>query len=583
MTAFPQIKGHAVHARFLGTYFAPQRRWIVQLTLLVLGSIALQLAAPWIFGRFVDAARSGGTTAELARFGLDFIGVTLVLQLLNVLTGILASRMGWQATNALRLDLTAHCLGLGQDFHKRHTPGELIERVDGDAGILSAFFSRLAVDLFGNALLLLGVTLLLLRLDWRIGLSAALFAALSLWVLSRVRQLSRSAWSGVRDVTTRTFGLIGEALSGIEDLRANGAIPYVMRRFFALLREWRPLQQRALLTFGAAWALPLLVFACGDAMAFVLSARLHATGTLTLGAASTVFFYIALMARPIDAIRVQLQNLQRVDASLTRVETLMAERPTLLDAGRQPMPDGPLSVAFDDVTFSYDTQPVIQGMSVQIGAGRTVGLLGRTGSGKTTVSRLLFRLYDPQTGEIRLGGVPVRDLPLELLRSRIGLVTQDVQLFTASVRDNLSFFDPGVSDDRLWEALETAGMAGWCHQLPDGLDALLHPSALSSGEAQLLALARLALKDPHLIILDEASSRLDRATETALDRSLAQVLAGRTAIIIAHRLATVARVDDILILSEGRVREFGPRLLLEADPNSQFSALLRAGLEEVLA
>ena len=406
---------------------------------------------------------------------------------------------------------------------------------------------------------------------------------IALWVLSRVRQLSRSAWSGVRDVTTRTFGLIGEALSGIEDLRANGAIPYVMRRFFALLREWRPLQQRAMLTFGAAWALPLLVFACGDAMAFVLSARLHATGALTLGAASTVFFYIALMARPIDAIRMQLQNLQRVDASLTRVETLMGEHSSLLDDGRQPLPDGPLSVQFEEVTFGYDAQPVIRNMSFQIGAGRTVGLLGRTGSGKTTLSRLLFRLYDPQAGQIRLGSVAVQDIPLETLRSRIGLVTQDVQLFSASVRDNLSFFDPGVSDDRLWEALETAGMAEWCRQLPDGLNSSLQPSSLSSGEAQLLALARLALKDPQLIILDEASSRLDRATETALDRSMSRVLAGRTAIIIAHRLATMAQVDDILILSEGQVSEFGPRKALQADPNSQFSALLRAGLEEVLA
>ena len=406
---------------------------------------------------------------------------------------------------------------------------------------------------------------------------------IALWVLSRVRQLSRSAWSGVRDVTTRTFGLIGEALSGIEDLRANGAIPYVMRRFFALLREWRPLQQRAMLTFGAAWALPLLVFACGDAMAFVLSVRLHATGALTLGAASTVFFYIALMARPIDAIRMQLQNLQRVDASLTRVETLMGEHSSLLDDGRQPLPDGPLSVQFEEVTFGYDAQPVIRNMSFQIGAGRTVGLLGRTGSGKTTLSRLLFRLYDPQAGQIRLGSVAVQDIPLETLRSRIGLVTQDVQLFSASVRDNLSFFDPGVSDDRLWEALETAGMAEWCRQLPDGLNSSLQPSSLSSGEAQLLALARLALKDPQLIILDEASSRLDRATETALDRSMSRVLAGRTAIIIAHRLATMAQVDDILILSEGQVSEFGPRKALQADPNSQFSALLRAGLEEVLA
>ncbi|WP_407572922.1 ABC transporter ATP-binding protein [Deinococcus altitudinis] len=572
------------HLHFLGRYLALERGKATLLSVLILGSIALQLAAPWIFGQFVDAARAGGNVRTLTGFGVKFIVITVLLQGLNVLTGVISSRVGWRTTNRLRLDLTEHCLGLDQEFHKRHTSGELIERIDGDAGLLAAFFSRLTVDLLGNALLLLGVVLVLLRLDWRVGLSGAVFAALALWSLTVIRARSRSAWSGVRDVTTRTFGLVGEALSGIEDLRANGGVPYLMNRFFALLREWRPLQIRSMMTFAAAWSAPLLIFACGDAMAFLLAARLHAQGSLSLGGASTVFFYVALMARPIDQIRVQLQNLQRVDASLTRVGALLEERSALEDHGRQSVPAGPPAVSFERVTYRYDAEgpAAINGLTLELRAGRTVGVLGRTGSGKTTLTRLLFRFCDPQSGEVRLGGVPLRELSLTTLRSSVGLVTQDVQLLSASVRDNLTFYDPSVAEEHLWTALSNVGLSEWCRALPGQLDEPLRPSALSAGEAQLLALARLSLQDPQLVILDEASSRLDRATEARLDRALRQLLAGRTALVIAHRLATVSQVDDILVLSGGQVAEFGARTVLERDPDSHYSALRRAGLEGVL-
>jgi ABC-type multidrug transport system fused ATPase/permease subunit len=202
--------------------------------------------------------------------------------------------------------------------------------------------------------------------------------------------------------------------------------------------------------------------------------------------------------------------------------------------------------------------------------------LGRTGSGKTTIARLLFRWYDPQEGEVRLDGVDLRRAQIEPLRARIGLVTQDVQLFQASLRDNLSFFDPDVSDETLAATLEALGLAEWLARLPQGLDAPLSPGSLSAGEAQLVALARVTLKDPDLVILDEASSRLDPATEALLGRALDRLLHGRSAVIIAHRLQTVERADDILILEGGRAIEHGPRRELAADPDSRFSRLLRA-------
>jgi len=221
-------------------------------------------------------------------------------------------------------------------------------------------------------------------------------------------------------------------------------------------------------------------------------------------------------------------------------------------------------------------------VSFRLAVGRMLGLLGRTGSGKTTIARLLFRLYDPQQGSICLGDVDLRRLQLAALRGRVGLVTQDVQLFAASLRDNLTFFDAAVPDGQLQETLAALGLLPWLARLPQGLATPISSASLSAGEAQLLALARVFLKDPGLVILDEASSRLDPLTEALLDRALDRLLAGRTAIIIAHRLTTIARADDILILEEGRMQEQGRREQLLADPHSRLAGLHRQGLEGIL-
>jgi ATP-binding cassette subfamily B protein len=243
-------------------------------------------------------------------------------------------------------------------------------------------------------------------------------------------------------------------------------------------------------------------------------------------------------------------------------------------------------VAFDEVAFSYDEdEPILHDVSFELKPGEILGLLGRTGSGKTTMTRLLFRLYDPTAGIIRLGNRDIRHVTPESLRGNVGIVTQNVQLFQASVRDNLTFFNPDIADNQVLDTLEELGLDGWLNGLAHGLDTRLLSGgqSLSAGEAQLLAFARIFLEDPGLVILDEASSRLDPVTEQLIERAISRLLEGRTAIIVAHRLATVQRADRILILQDGRIVEKGNRIALVADPNSRFSNLLRTGMEQVLA
>jgi ATP-binding cassette subfamily B protein len=332
----------------------------------------------------------------------------------------------------------------------------------------------------------------------------------------------------------------------------------------------------------------IVLFALGYVIALSSGAWLFLAGTITLGTAYLFFQYTEMIRDPIEQLTHQIKELQGATIAIVRIGQLFGTRPTIVDGDGGPLPDGALAVELDGVSFRYaDDTPVLSDVSLRLEPGRVLGLLGRTGSGKTTITRLLFRLYDPRdprAGAVRLGGVPLRDLNLGELRRRVAMVTQEVQLFGATVRDNVTFFDRSVSDARILDAIDVLGMRPWLDALPEGLDTVLQGgnASLSAGEAQLLAVARAFLADPGLVILDEPSSRLDPATERLIEGAMARLMAGRTAIVIAHRLGTVQRADEILILEDGRVREHGERARLVADPRSRFRELLHVGMQEVL-
>jgi ATP-binding cassette subfamily B protein len=579
--------------QLLQCYLAPQRRAVLLMVVLLVANIGLQLAGPQVVRAFIDAARAGASEETLIRAALVFIIVSIVHQAMDVLATYWSERVAWSATNALRADLAAHLLRLDQGFHKAHTPGELIERVDGDVNALAGFFSSFAVQFVGNGLLLMGVLVAVYLVDARLGLAFTAFAGLTLALLVWVRRFGTPHRKKERECSAGFYGYVGEVLAATEDIRSSGAGPYIMRRFFEHLQSWMPVALRAGLWGEGVWMAAIAAFAVGEALSYGLGGSLYRGAAISLGTVYMILAYVAMLAGPIETIRAQLQDLQRADAAIVRVRELLGTRSRLVDGGAL-VPAGALAVAFRGVSFEYqdgagfdgnlrdERAVVLKNLSFRLEAGRMLGLLGRTGSGKSTVARLLFRLYDPQRGEVRLGGIDLRQARLEGLRARVGLVTQDVQLFEASLRDNIILFDPAISDGQLLAVLEALGLQPWLARLPDGLDTLISAASLSAGEAQLVALARVFLKDPGLVILDEASSRLDPATEALLERTLDRLLAGRTAVIIAHRLATVQRADEVIILEQGRILEHGPRERLAADPRSRFAELERTGLEQVL-
>jgi len=597
------------YGNLLITYLRPQRRRVAALAALLLSSIALQIANPQLLRYFIDTAQN--PRSELRSLFIAaglFIGIALATQLLSLGATYVSEIVAWSATNDLRSDLALHCLRLDMVFHKGRTPGELIERIDGDVTALANFFSQFVVRVLGNVILMLGVLIVLLIEDYRIGAVMTVLATVLFFTLIFVQRLTVPFWSRARESSAALFGLIEERLSGTEDIRSSGAIDYTMNRLYERGRD-RLFHERRAAVFGSlTWLTPLLFFAIAGALTYWLGYRFFTAGTMTLGTVYLIFFYTDALLRPVIQITRQIEDLQKAGAGIVRVRELYAISSGLAD-GASELPAGSLEVEFADVTFEYDdegrttkderpnvverdlsslvvrpsSERVLHDISFQIAAGRTLGILGRTGSGKTTLTRLLFRLYDVTAGAIRLGDADIRDLRFDSLRQRVGMVTQDVQLFHATVRENLTFFDPSIPDERILAVLEQLELLPWYQSLANGLDTVLAGSGgLSAGEAQVLAFTRVFLRNPGLVILDEASSRLDPATERLIERAVDRLLAERTGIIIAHRLATVLRADDILILESGRIREYGEREALRNDPRSRFAELLRTGMEEVL-
>lgn len=554
------------------------------LALVLCATIAVQVAAPLVASRFIDQATSGAPLHDLIFLALLTIILAITGQALAVAETYVAENVSWIATNALRADLLAHLLRLDATFHAARTPGELIERVDSDVATLARFFSRFVVYVLGNGILIVGMLALLFHVDWRVGLGLSVFVALALAATLRIRAIATPSWAAQRQASADFYGFLSEYLAGLEDIRSSGAGAFVLRRCAEMMRSWLAAIRKAEMWSYTMLAISQGFFGLGTVVAFAMSAMLFRSGALTIGTVYLIFQYTAMLRKPTEQIRNEVQDLQQADASMGRVEALLATAPRLTDGPGAVLPPGPLSVELDAVSFGYaDNVPVLRDISIAVEPGRVLGVVGRTGSGKTTLTRLLPRFYDPQAGIVRLGGVDLRTVRLAAVRTRIGLVTQEVHLFNASVRDNLTLFDASVPNERIIAVLDTLGMAGWLRELPRGLDTLLGPNGagLSAGQAQVLACARIFLRDPDVVILDEASSRLDPATEQLVHIALGRLLEGRTGIIVAHRLDTIAYADDILVLEDGQVREHGPRLTLAADPASRFAGLLRISQQEV--
>lgn len=572
--------------QLLGRHIRPQMGRFILLGVLLFSSIGLRVANPQIIRYFIDVATTGGEYSKLVTAAIIFIIVAIMQQVVSVSSAYVGEVVAWTATNELRAELARHCLNLDMSFHNNTSSGELIERIDGDVQELSNFFSQFVIRVLGNLILVIGILIAIFVEDWRLGLLFTFFVSVTLVALNKVRGIAIPYQKAVREASADTFGYLEERLAGTEDIRSAGAVDFVLLGLYKLMHRLIGHWQKANMRFLIVLAVTTGLLAFGMGGAFAGSYYLYNAGAITIGTAYLLVSYLNTIRRPIRELTQQVENLQNIGAATERLIELRAIESKLEDGPGVAVPEGALALQFEDVGFAYvEDDRVLDDVSFALKPGKVLGLLGRTGSGKTTLARLVFRLYDLAEGRVMLGGVDTRESKLNTLRQKVAIVTQDVQLFQATVRDNLTFFDRSISDEEVLKVIDEFGLTEWLESLSNGLDTKLETSgrSLSAGEGQLLAFTRIFLRNPGLVILDEASSRLDPATEQLIERAVDRLLLNRTAIIIAHRLRTVERADEILILDSGKVIEHGGRVELEQDEDSHYHHLLETGLEEVLA
>ncbi|MFN8382371.1 MAG: ABC transporter ATP-binding protein [Anaerolineales bacterium] len=570
----------------LSDHIRPQKGRFILLAVLLFGSIGLRIIAPQIMRQFIDEALAGKALQTLTTTAIAFISIALIQQVVAIAVKYLGENVAWTATNDLRAELAWHALNLDMRFHNDHTPGELIERIDGDVTELATFFSQFALNLIANGLLLIGILIALFIEDWRAGLAFTIYSFVTVGVLGKLKDIAVPHQKARREAEAQLYGFIEEQLAGTEDIRSSGAVDFSLRELFRhqsiILGHNRSAHfKRWIIENAMGFALT-----AGNLLAIVSGYWLFSLDIITIGTVYLFVHYINLLEEPFWAMTHEIESFQTIGACVERLTEFRNFKSEVIDGTGPEISSTPLELSFEDVTFSYNgDDDVIKTLSFDLKPGSILGLLGRTGSGKTTIGRLIFRLYDVNSGSIKINKTDLREAQLKSLRRNIAIVTQDVQLFRASIRDNLTFFDRSIADEKIIATLEQLELGDWYRNLPKGLDTELDTGSrsLSAGEAQLLAFTRVFLRNPGLVILDEASSRLDPATEQKLERAIDKLLKGRTAIIIAHRLDTVHRADEIMILDKGQTSEYGDRKQLAANQNSRFYQLLQTGLEEVLA
>ncbi len=571
------------HWRALAALIRPdaKRYGVLAVALALAGS--LPVLGPLLVRSIVDRVADGlavgdpPPASDVLLPAMGYLAIAGAAQIATVVVAWLATNTAWTTANRLRIESTEHVLELDHHFHRTHTPGELVQRIDGDVTSVSDFLGRVLLKTGGTVLILIGMVTVVTWIEWRLGIGFVIYLLAVSRLAARIRNRSIDETVEHMGAEAQLFGGIEERLTAAVDLRANGAGQHAMQRFIADATGALGAIKRMERAFLALWWALQGSLLTGLVLALAISAVFIERGLITIGTAFLFLQYSIALRKPLEEIVDQFDVVQKANGAMVRVVELMAVQSAVAEpATGERLPDGPLSIEFDHVNFDYgDDEPVLNDICLTIEPGVSVGIVGRSGSGKTTASRLALRLVDPTSGTVRVGGVDLRNVVAQERRERVAIVPQEVVMFGGTVRDNVTFFDESVSDERVVEVLRNVGLdhLGLDHEVSGG------GGGLSAGQAQLIALARVWLREPDLLVLDEATSRVDPGTERQLQNAIGQLVAGRTALVIAHRLSTLRAVDRIVVIDDGRIVEEGDRAALEADDDSEFRRLLELALE----
>jgi ATP-binding cassette subfamily B multidrug efflux pump len=563
--ASEELLGKALDRTLLRRIFAfvwPYRgRLVVSVALLPVIAL-LEIAQPYLLKRAIDEHIAVGRLA-----GLDRLGVLYLLALVGQYGAgfaqlYLSQVLGQLGMNDLRTRAHRHILSLSASFFDRTPVGRLMTRLTNDIESLNEMFASGLVSLVADVVRLAFILIAIFSLDWRLALFSMGSAPVLFAIAAFFRRWVRDAFREIRVKLARMNAFLQEHLSGMKIVQLFAQEKKVGAEFDAINVDYRRANARAISADAALYSIVEAVGSVAVAGLLWHGGGRIAQGTLTFGVLVAFIEYLTKFFAPIRDLSTKYTVMQQAMAAAERVFTLLDtdEPDARAPAAVAPTVTGAPLIALEGVAFGYrPDRPVLSGVSLSIAAGETVAVVGTTGAGKSTIIKLLPRLYDPQAGTIRIGGVDVRALDTRSLRRRIVVVSQDVFMFSGTLRDNIGLGDPGLDDARLLAAARRVGADRVLASRPDGLDTKVQERGanFSSGERQLIAFARALCREPEILILDEATASVDPETERVIERGIGELMAGRTSIVIAHRLSTVQRASRIVVIDAGKIAEMG--------------------------
>jgi ATP-binding cassette subfamily B protein len=559
----------------------PQRRLVAWAALAMAGATAIQLAGPLLVKVAIDQGIAKHDRHVLNVVALVYAVLIVVRPVLERVIVLASARAGERFLGDLRVAAFDKLQELAQEYFERTPTGVVISRLTADVQALTTFTRQVLVEVVGSVALFVATIVILIVLSPVLSLVMLVAVPPLAFASLRYGKRSRPAFLALRDRVADTMTSLQEGLAGVRVVqsfsRENDRYAAYRMRSRAQVRAWRRV---SLVNIGF---FPVIALAQALALAAVLlvGGYLHRHGSVSTGTLIAFALYLVSLFDPVGRLGDWYTELQSGRAALAKIAELLDEPVTVRGGDEALPPHGNLRA--EGVTFAYGSgRPAVRDVVLEIGAGEHLALVGATGAGKSTLAKLLVRAYDPQDGTIAFGGVPLCEASIPELRRRVVFVAQEGHLFAGSLADNVRLARPDASDDEVRAALAAIGALERFEALPEGLatDVRSRGVRLSSGERQLVALSRIALLDPAVIVLDEATSALDPRTELAVERALAAVAAGRTLVAIAHRLSTAQRADRVAVMEDGAIVELAPHaeLLAQGGKYAQLWASWEAGL-----